>query len=136
MLTVNDPVGMDAVDEADSGQAAGIINTAEQMGGAIGIAGLGAVQLGYYFHLLYARLAAHGIKPTPAQTATVKDFIYKAELKGLHNVPTNPTVRSVLHLLVHSHAQSFQFAFYVSARRRAGRRRDVLAAGPQAAPHP
>ena len=59
VLTVNDPVGMDAVDEADSGQAAGIINTAEQMGGAIGIAGLGAVQLGYYFHLFYARLG-HG----------------------------------------------------------------------------
>jgi MFS family permease len=115
VLTVNDPVGMDAVDEADSGQAAGIINTAEQMGGAIGIAGLGAVQLGYYFHLFYARLATRGIKPTPAQTATVKQFIYKAELKGLHNVPLNRTVQSVLHDLVNSHAQSFQFAFYVSA---------------------
>ena len=45
----------------------------------------------------------------------MKHYIYKAELKGLHNVPTNPTVRSVLHVLVHSHAQSFQFAFYVSA---------------------
>jgi hypothetical protein len=115
VLTVNDPVGMDAVDEADSGQAAGIINTAEQLGGAIGIAGLGAVQLGYYFHLFYARLDERGIKPTPAQTATVKHFIYKAELKGLHNVPANATVRSVLSNLIDSHAQSFQFAFYVSA---------------------
>jgi EmrB/QacA subfamily drug resistance transporter len=115
VLTVNDPVGMNAVDEADSGQAAGIINTAEQMGGAIGIAGLGAAQLGYYYHLLYARLAARGITPTPAQTNTVKHFIDRAELKGLHNVPLDPTVRSVLHALVHSHAQSFQFAFYVSA---------------------
>ena len=68
VLTVNDPVGMNAVDDADSGQAAGIINTAEQMGGAIGIAGLGAAQLGYYFHLLYSRLAARGINPTPAQS--------------------------------------------------------------------
>jgi MFS family permease len=115
VLTVNDPVGMNAVDEADSGQAAGIINTAEQMGGAIGIAGLGAVQLGYYFHLLYSRLAARGINPTPAQSQTVRNYIYKAELKGLHNVPTDPTVRSVLHDLVNSHAQSFQLAFYVSA---------------------
>ena len=115
VLTVNDPVGMDAVDEADGGQAAGIINTAEQMGGAIGIAGLGAVQLGYYFHLLNARLAARGINPTPAQTETVRHFIYKAELKGLHNVPLDPTVRSVLSDLIDSHAQSFQFAFYVSA---------------------
>jgi MFS family permease len=115
VLTVNDPVGMNAVDDADSGQAAGIINTAEQMGGAIGIAGLGAAQLGYYSHLLYCRLAARGINPTPAQTETVQHYIDRAELKGLHNVPTNPTVRSVLHTLVHSHAQSFQFAFYVSA---------------------
>jgi MFS family permease len=114
VLTVNDPVGMNAVDDADSGQAAGIINTAEQMGGAIGIAGLGAAQLGYYFHLFYARLAARGIHATPAQAQTVKNYIYKAELKGLHNVPTNPTVRSVMHDLVHSHAQSFQFAFYIS----------------------
>jgi EmrB/QacA subfamily drug resistance transporter len=114
VLTVNDPVGMNAVDDADSGQAAGIINTAEQMGGAIGIAGLGAAQLGYYFHLFYARLDARGITPTLAQTQTVKNYIYKAELKGLHNVPTNPTVRSVMHDLVASHAQSFQFAFYIS----------------------
>lgn len=45
VLTVNDPVGMNAVGDADRGQAAGIINTAEQLGGAIGIAGLGALQL-------------------------------------------------------------------------------------------
>jgi EmrB/QacA subfamily drug resistance transporter len=115
VLTVNDPVGMNAVDDADSGQAAGIINTAEQMGGAIGIAGLGAAQLGYYYHLLYSRLAARGINPTPAQSRTVKHFIDQAELKGLHNVRLDPTVRYVLHDLVHSHAQSFQFAFYISA---------------------
>jgi hypothetical protein len=115
VLTVNDPVGMDAVDEADSSQAAGIINTAEQMGGAIGIAGLGAVQLGYYFHLLNARLTARGIHPTPAQTQTVRDYIYRAEIQGLHNVPANRIVRSVLSDLIDSHAQSFQFAFYVSA---------------------
>jgi EmrB/QacA subfamily drug resistance transporter len=115
VLTVNDPVGMNAVDDADSGQAAGIINTAEQMGGAIGIAGLGAAQLGFYFHLFYSRLSARGIKPTPAQTRTVKHFIDEAEIKGLHNVRLNPTVRYVLHDLIHTHAQSFQFAFYISA---------------------
>lgn len=45
-----------------------------------------------------------GDNPTPAQTQTVKDYIYRAELKGLHNVPTNPTVRSVLHDLIESQA--------------------------------
>jgi MFS transporter len=50
VLTVNDPVGMNAVDEDDQGVAAGVINTTEQMGGAIGIAALTAFELGYYFH--------------------------------------------------------------------------------------
>jgi EmrB/QacA subfamily drug resistance transporter len=114
VLTVNDPVGMNAVEEADRGQAAGIINTAEQLGGALGIAGLGALQLGYYFHLLDHRLTLRGIHPTPAQVKTVHDFIAQAELKGLRNVPQNPTVRYVLHDLVSSHATSFQVAFYAS----------------------
>jgi EmrB/QacA subfamily drug resistance transporter len=114
VLTVNDPVGMNAVEEADRGQAAGIINTAEQLGGALGIAGLGALQLGYYFHLLDHRLAQRGINPTPTQVRIVKDFIAQAELKGLNNVPRNATVRSVLGDLVSSHATSFQVAFYAS----------------------
>jgi EmrB/QacA subfamily drug resistance transporter len=114
VLTVNDPVGMNAVPDADRGQAAGIINTAEQLGGAIGIAGLSALQLGYYFHLLYGRLAIMGIHPTPAQTKTVRDFIAQAEQKGLHNVPLNPVVRRVYHELIQSHAHSFQVSFYGS----------------------
>jgi MFS family permease len=115
VLTVNDPVGMNAVPDADRGQAAGIINTAEQLGGAIGIAGLGALQLGYYFHLLYARLASRGIHPTPGQVKAVHDFIAKAEQKGLRNIPQDPIVRKVLRDLVESHAQSFQVAFYASS---------------------
>ena len=115
MLTVNDPVGMNAVADADRGQAAGIINTAEQLGGAIGIAGLGALQLSYYFHLLFARLAGRGIHPTAAQTDTVRAFIAQAEQKGLNHVPQNSVVRTVFGDLVQSHAQSFQVAFYASS---------------------
>ena len=108
VLTVNDPVGMNAVADADRGQAAGIINTAEQLGGAIGIAGLSALQLSYYFHVLFARLAGRGIHPTAAQTQTVRDFIARAEQEGLHNVPQNSVVRTVFGDLVQSHAHSFQ----------------------------
>lgn len=115
VLTVNDPVGMNAVDDADQGSAAGIINTAEQVGGAIGIAGLAAVQIGYYFHLLYQRLGAENIKPTPEQTRVVHDFIAQAEVNGLRNVPSNPTVNRVIRDLVDAHAQSYQLAFAVSA---------------------
>jgi hypothetical protein len=45
----------------------------------------------------------------------VHDFIARAELKGLRNVPLNPVVRRVYHDLIQSHAQSFQVAFYVSS---------------------
>jgi MFS family permease len=92
----------------DRGQAAGIINTAEQLGGAIGIAGLGALQLSYYFHLLFARLASRGIHATAAQSDTVRAFIAQAEQKGLNNVPQNSVVRSVFGDLVQSHASHFR----------------------------
>jgi EmrB/QacA subfamily drug resistance transporter len=48
VLTVNDPVTLDSIDEADQGQASGVAATAEQGGGAIGIAVLYAV-----FHAVY-----------------------------------------------------------------------------------
>jgi len=115
VLTVNDPVGMNAVADADRGQAAGIINTAEQLGGALGIAGLGALELTYYFHVLYASLADRGIHPTAAQTQSVKAFIAESEQKGLHNVPQNQVVHDVFGELVRSHAHAFQLAFYASS---------------------
>jgi EmrB/QacA subfamily drug resistance transporter len=50
VLTVNDPTGLTAVPEKDVGEGAGMINTSEQMGGALGIALLTAVELGVNFH--------------------------------------------------------------------------------------
>lgn len=43
VLTVNDPVTLDSIPEADHGQAAGVAATAEQGGGALGIAILYAI---------------------------------------------------------------------------------------------
>jgi hypothetical protein len=48
VLTTNDPVSLDMVPEADRGQASGVSATAEQGGGAIGIAVLYAL-----FHSAY-----------------------------------------------------------------------------------
>ena len=115
VLTVNDPVGMNAIDDSEQGAAAGIINTAEQVGGAVGIAVLSAIQLGYYFNNLYERLAAENIVPTAGQVQEVHDYIAKAEQFGLRNVPTTPTVEKVYNDLVEAHAQSYQVTFYVSA---------------------
>lgn len=115
VLTVNDPVGMNAIDDSEQGEGAGIINTAEQVGGALGIAGLGALQIEYYYSQLYAKLGGAGISPTPEQVVTVREFIAQAEQRGIRHVPQNPVVERVYQLLVEAHAQSFQFAFLVSA---------------------
>ena len=50
VLTVNDPVTLDSIPEADHGQAAGVAATAEQGGGALGIAILYAI-----FHYVYVQ---------------------------------------------------------------------------------
>jgi MFS family permease len=116
VLTVNDPVGMNAVEEKDQGVAAGIINTAEQFGGAIGIAILGAVQIGTYFTFLDNRLARENIVPTPQQTATVHAFIEQAMERGIRNVQANdPSVARVYQDLIDAHGESFRVAFAVSA---------------------
>ena len=68
VLTVNDPTGLTAVPDKDAGEGAGMINTSEQLGGALGIAILYAIELGVNFHELDSKLAAQGIHPTPQQT--------------------------------------------------------------------
>ena len=57
VLTVNDPTGLGAVPEGDRGQAAGTINTTEQLGGAVGIAALAAVEIGAAERIAYERLS-------------------------------------------------------------------------------
>lgn len=116
VLTVNDPVGMNAVDEEDQGEAAGIINTAEQLGGALGIAILGAVQLTTYFGFLDAKLADKNIVPSADDVAQAKQFIAEAMERGIRNVPPpTPRIASVYQDFVDAHGQSFRVAFVASA---------------------
>ena len=53
VLTVNDPVSLDTVPDPDQGQASGVSATAEQGGGAIGIALLYALFHGAYVSRLH-----------------------------------------------------------------------------------
>jgi MFS family permease len=115
VLTVNDPTGLTAVPPEASGQAAGMINTAEQLGGAVGIAALTAIELGINFHEIYSRLAARGIHPTPEQNRQAREFVIQAEQKGLHNVSAPPAVKTAIHDLVTAHVIAFQWTFSVSA---------------------
>ena len=116
VLTVNDPVGMNAVGEDDQGEAAGIINTAEQLGGALGIAILGAIQLTTYFSFLFEKLDRSGIVPTAQDAAAAKQYVEAALEKGIGNVPPpNDRIAQVYSDFIDAHGESFRVAFVVSA---------------------
>ncbi len=115
VLTVNDPVGLNAVPERDRGRAAGMINTSEQLGGALGISILLAIELGWYRHQLDVKLAERGINPTEQQIADVKNFVLESEQKGLKNVDESATVHSVIGILADAHVAGFRLAFLVAA---------------------
>jgi MFS family permease len=115
VLTVNDPTGLTAVPPEDSGEAAGMINTSEQMGGAIGIAALTAVELGVNFHEVHAKLAARGIHPTPEQNDKYREFILHAEQSGLKHVHQTPLIESAIEIVVKAHVTAFEVTFAASA---------------------
>jgi EmrB/QacA subfamily drug resistance transporter len=119
VLTTNDPTGLTAVPEKDQGVAAGMLNTSEQLGGAMGIAILASIELWYYFDTLYARLAEQGITVTPEQIDQGRQFILQAEQIGLDRAAAenagSPVVRFALEDLVDAHVAGFALAFYVSA---------------------
>jgi hypothetical protein len=73
ILTVNDPVSLDTVPESDSGQASGVAATAEQFGGAVGIAGLYLIPHASYLRWLSSDIA-HSTLPgmTAAQAKQFK----------------------------------------------------------------
>lgn len=121
VLTVNDPTGLNSVSQEDQGLAAGMINTSEQLGGAIGIAALAALEVSYYKHQLFARLHDHGFFPTQQQINDFTDFAQRAEQHGLHHVqptvahvPTHD-VKVVIAQSVQAHVEAFQIMFVVSA---------------------
>ena len=119
VLTVNDPTGLSAVPAGKQGEAAGIINTTEQFGGAIGIAALTAVELTYYQDELFDRLGDRGIHPTGDQIERFKDFIFSAEQTGLEKAleqgGESKLVRVGLQDEIVAHIDAFQVVFLVSS---------------------
>jgi EmrB/QacA subfamily drug resistance transporter len=117
VLTANDPVGLTAVPEKDQGQGAGMINTAEQMGGALGIAILTAVLLGSY----WAKLEPHieslqgGRGSTPEEIQQGRDFILEVEEKGRSHVEATGKIKYVLNDIVNLHAEAYGIAFFAAA---------------------
>jgi EmrB/QacA subfamily drug resistance transporter len=116
VLTVNDPTGLTAVPDSDQGQGSGMINTAEQMGGALGIALLTAVLLGYYFSHLDNTIESAGYgKPTAAENQAGRDFILEVEESGRDNVEPKGKIRYVVDDIVDLHAKAYGVAFFAAA---------------------
>ena len=85
VLTVNDPVSLDSVSDDESGEVSGVSATAEQAGGAVGIAALYSI-----FHTVYVdrlnQLVATGPlhQLTARQGQQLKDALQAAEQTGLN----------------------------------------------------
>jgi EmrB/QacA subfamily drug resistance transporter len=115
VLTVNDPTGLTAVPEKDAGEGAGMINTSEQLGGALGIAILSAVELGVNFHDLHDKLSSEGVHPTPEQYERAENIIVEAEQKGLSHLHDSGLLRIIKPDVIYSHVHAFEVTFYASA---------------------
>ncbi|HMY27322.1 MAG TPA: MFS transporter, partial [Solirubrobacterales bacterium] len=118
VLTVNDPTGLDSVPPEDQGQAAGVINTSEQLGGAVGIALFSAVLINTSIHRTNESLAAKGIHPTARQTAEWKEFIQTINSKGLGHIDISKqseTIRFALNDVLSAHVAGYEAVFYSTA---------------------
>ena len=92
-----------------------MINTSEQLGGALGIAILEAIELGVNFHKLDSKLAEQGIHPTAAQTEHARGLILEAEQKGLNNVGHSRILDLIKPDVIASHITAFEVTFFASS---------------------
>ena len=115
VLTVNDPTGLTAVPPEDQGQGAGMINTAEQMGGALGIAVMSAVLLEVYWQRLLDKLGQAGIHVTPKEVDQGKEFILQAEEKGRHHAVATGKIKYALGDIINEHVVAYEVTFFVAA---------------------
>lgn len=112
VLTVNDPVGLDTVPERDHGQASGVSATAEQGGGAVGIALLYALMHLTYLSSLAAGVAERGLPAlTPESGAEFRDAIEGAEQTGLVPDRFDPQVVQYLDVAERASDQGYIVAF-------------------------
>jgi EmrB/QacA subfamily drug resistance transporter len=85
VLTVNDPVSLDSVAPEHHGQASGVSATAEQFGGALGIALFYLVMHSAYVSALHTNITTSSLPDlTDDQYAHLRDAIVSAERTGLN----------------------------------------------------
>ena len=115
VLTVNDPTGLNSVPEDDQGEAAGIINTSEQLGGALGIVALSAVAFSYYHAKVADILEARGIDPSQKQVDDMKEYINQAQQTGLDQSKIPNRLVELLDPAGDAFTDAFELVFLVVA---------------------
>jgi MFS family permease len=97
VLTVNDPVSLDTVPDSDSGQVSGVSATAEQGGGAIGIALLYVLFHSAYISRLYSEIESKNLPRLGEATGSAfRDQIQAAEQTGLRPGSFDPALTQYL----------------------------------------
>jgi MFS family permease len=115
VLTVNDPTGLNSVPEDDQGEAAGIINTAEQLGGALGIVALSAVTYSVYHGKVADILERKGLNPSEQEIDKLKEFLNQAQQTGLDKNDLPKKILDVLLPAGDAFTDAFQVVFLVVA---------------------
>jgi EmrB/QacA subfamily drug resistance transporter len=115
VLTVNDPTGLTAVPEKDAGEGAGMINTSEQLGGALGIAILGAIELGVNFSRYGDLFHRQGVAPSAQEFERGRELVLEAEQKGFDNVAHSHLVDIVRPDIIAAHVTAFEVTFFCAA---------------------
>ena len=115
VLTVNDPTGLNSVPEDDQGEAAGIINTSEQLGGALGIVALSAVAFSYYHAKVADIVEARGIDPSQKQVDDLKEYINQAQQTGLDQSKIPNRLVELLDPAGDAFTDAFELVFLVVA---------------------
>ena len=97
VLTVNDPVTLDTIPEQEHGQASGVSATAEQFGGALGVAALALINHRVYLNRLIGRIDHSSLKDLTSKTgAELRNALHAAEATGLNPHTFDRSVRVYL----------------------------------------
>ena len=114
VLTVNDPTGINAVPPEAGGQASGVIDTTEQLGGSLGISLFSVALLSFYRDKVEDLLGARGLSLNGEQVDRFKEFILGVEQTGRRQAKIPADFQEVFPLAGQAWVDAFSFVLVIS----------------------